>query len=248
MNYLLKTAAALALIASPLAVQAAALRISPIGLDITADERAGSMTLVNTAAEPVNLQLRLFKWDQQNGEDVLTPTSEMLVTPPATTIPAGASYTVRVARAGAGPVSAERSYRLFIDELPKPVDPNTVGQGVSMVLRTSLPIFVVDSKAFAELSWKVWQDADGLHAQVTNAGKRHAKITDLALQQAGGQQISFGPGLNGYVLAGTSRRFDLAPAPGKQAPSLPVGTSLQLTATDNGQPITKTVDVTDPSR
>lgn len=221
--------------------EAASLRISPIGLDMPAGERAASMTLVNTGADPVSLQLRIFKWSQANGEEVLEPATDMLVSPPATTIPAGASYTVRVARESSAPVQSELSYRVFIDELPKPVDPRTVGQGVSMVLRTSLPVFVVDPKAFAKLSWKVWQDASGLHADATNSGLRHAKITGLTIHPESGAPLVFGVGLNGYVLAGSHKRFDLK-LDSKIKPLAP-GTVVKLTAQDDNMPVEESLHV-----
>ena len=221
--------------------EAASLRISPIGVDMSAGERAASMTLVNTGADSVNLQLRIFKWTQVNGEEVLEPATDMLVSPPATTIPAGASYTVRVARESNAAVQNELSYRVFIDELPKPVDPRTVGQGVSMVLRTSLPVFVVDPKAFAKLSWKVWQDASGLHADATNSGQRHAKITGLTVRPDGGVPLVFGAGLNGYVLSGSHKRFDLKLD--SKAKSLAPGTGVKLTAQDGSMPVEESLHV-----
>jgi fimbrial chaperone protein len=220
---------------------AASLRISPIGIDMPASQRAASMTLVNTGADPVSLQLRIFKWIQANGEEVLEPATDMLVSPPATTIPPGASYTVRIARESNAPVQSELSYRVFIDELPKPVDPRTVGQGVSMVLRTSLPVFVVDSKAFAKLEWKVWQDTSGLHVDATNSGQRHAKITGLTVSPEGGAPLVFGAGLNGYVLAGSHKRFDLKLD--AKTKLLAIGTALKLTAQDDHMPVEESLHV-----
>jgi fimbrial chaperone protein len=221
--------------------EAASLRISPIGIDMSAAQRAASMTLVNTGADPVNLQLRVFKWTQVRGEEVLEPATDMLISPPAATIPAGASYTVRVARQSAASVQSELSYRVFIDELPKPIDPHTLGQGVAMVLRTSLPVFVVDPNAYAKLSWKVWQDASGVHAEAINSGLRHAKIIGLAVQPEGGAPMVFGAGLNGYVLAGAQKRFDLTLDP--KAKALVVGTAVKLTAHDGGEVIQESVHV-----
>ncbi|WP_158882736.1 fimbria/pilus periplasmic chaperone [Rhodanobacter sp. L36] len=221
--------------------EAASLRISPIGIDMSAAERAASMTLVNTGADPVNLQLRVFKWTQVHGEEVLEPATDMLISPPAATIPAGASYTVRVARQSVASVQSELSYRVFIDELPKPIDPHTLGQGVAMVLRTSLPVFVVDPNAYAKLSWKVWQDASGVHAEAINSGLRHAKIIGLTVQPEGGASMVFGAGLNGYVLAGAQKRFDLQLDP--KAKPLVAGTALKLTAHDGGEMIQESVHV-----
>jgi fimbrial chaperone protein len=159
----------------------------------------------------------------------------MLVSPPAARIAPGASYTVRVARMTAAPIDRELSYRVFIDELPKPADPRALGQGVSMVLRKSLPVFVVDPKAFARLSWKVWQDDEGVHAEADNAGRRHAKIAGLTVHAENGPTLVFGEGLNGYVLAGQHKRFDLKQAP--DAARLAPGSSVELTAKDSGQAI-----------
>jgi fimbrial chaperone protein len=221
---------------------AASLRISPIGVDIVTPQRASSLTLVNTDSEPVNLQIRIFKWTQVNDEDVLEPASDMLVSPPAATVPPGASYTVRVARTSSGPVQQEQPYRLFIDELPKPIDPRTVGQGVAMVLRTSMPVFVTNTKALAQLHWKVWQDDKGLHAEVVNSGLRHAKIAALTVQPAAGAPLVFGAGLNGYVLAGTSKSFLLRSGTEK-LPTLAPGTPLTLTAKNDALDIKENLSV-----
>jgi fimbrial chaperone protein len=220
---------------------AASLRISPIGIDMSAAERAASMTLVNTGADPVNLQLRVFKWTQVRGEEVLEPATDMLISPPAATIPAGASYTVRVARQSISAVQSELSYRVFIDELPKPNDPHTLGQGVAMVLRTSLPVFVVDPNAFAKLTWKVWQDGSGVHAEAVNGGLRHAKIIGLTVQADGSAPLVFGAGLNGYVLAGAQKRFDLQLDP--KAKPLVAGTVVKLTAHDGSEAVQESVHV-----
>ncbi|MES2057737.1 MAG: molecular chaperone [Pseudomonadota bacterium] len=234
------TALMFAVLAPDLA-HAASLRISPIGVDMPSSDRAAAITIANTDAEPVSLQIRLYKWSQVDGEEKLDPATDMFVSPPAITVPAGKSYTIRVARPTASPVDGELSYRLLIDELPKPIDPRTVGQGVKMVLRTSMPIFIADKKAIATLAWSVWQDADGLHAQVVNTGRRHAKIAGLSLQPASGPAISFGAGLNGYVLAGAIKRFDLKAEGNARLPQLVTGSPVKLTAKNDALDILATV-------
>lgn len=240
-----KFAKALAVVAFfPIQAPAASLRISPIGVDMLSTARAAAITIVNTDAEPVSLQIRLYKWSQVDGEEVLDPTTDMVVSPPAVTVPANASYTIRVARPAATPVDRELSYRLLIDELPKPADPRTAGQGVRMVLRTSMPVFVADNTAMAELGWTVWQDGEGVYAQAVNTGRRHAKIAGLALTTANGAAVNFGAGLNGYVLAGATKRFDLktGSAP-QQPPALTTGSTVTLTAKNDALDVRTTVTV-----
>jgi fimbrial chaperone protein len=217
----------------------ASLRLSPLGIDISSKNRAAALTLANTADEPLTVQLRVFKWLQSDGEDRLEPATDIVASPPAVTIPAGASYTLRVARPAATAVGSELAYRLLIDELPKPFDPSSTDQGVRMVLRTSIPVFVADSAATPRLAWTVWQDPSGIHAQVMNSGARHAKIAALTLTGADGAPIVFGAGLNGYVLAGSARRFDL---PGNVSRLVP-GASLVLTAKNDALDIRVPVSV-----
>ncbi|HLS42967.1 MAG TPA: fimbria/pilus periplasmic chaperone [Paenalcaligenes sp.] len=187
---------------------ASSLRISPVGLDLPLTQRAGAITLINAGSEPLNLQLRAFTWTQQHNADQLSQTSDLIISPPAATIPAGASYTVRVARTELTSTTA-LSYRLVIDELPKPTDPRTVSQGVAMVLRTSLPVFFSDSRAIADLSWRISRDGDALHVDVINQGQRYAKITGLRLQTHEGKYYEFGQGLNAYVLPDAQKRLSL---------------------------------------
>mgnify|MGYP003584321136 CR=1 FL=1 len=211
---------------------AAKLRISPIGIHLTATERAGAITIVNTDERPVNLQLRIYEWsEREDGQEQHDKTTDMIASPPAITVPAGASYTIRIARPVVTPVNGERTYRLLIDELPQPDDPRTIGQGVKMVLRNSLPVFVTDAKAMADLKWTVWQDESGVHAQARNQGKRHAKIINLMLQTASGRPLSFGGGLNGYVLGGATRT-STAPANAAGTP-LRDGDRISLAARDD---------------
>ncbi|RZL42734.1 MAG: molecular chaperone [Variovorax sp.] len=200
-------AATLLLAVTPL--HAASLRMSPIGLDLTAPEKAGAISLTNTSDEPVNLQIRIFKWTQVDGKDVLTETRDVLVSPPATTIKAEETYTLRVVRTASQPVSGEETYRLVIDELPKPIDPRAPAQGVRMVLRTSMPIFFADKAAIADIRFTSWRSGDKYYIEAFNAGARHVKLAGITLSSPDGE-VSFGSGLNGYVLAGQTMRFESA--------------------------------------
>lgn len=225
---------------STFSTTAASLRMSPIRFDLPASQRTATLTLVNTGSEPVNLQLRAFNWSQTNGEDVLNPTNDLMVSPPAATVPPGASYTVRIARSTTKPVIGEQSYRLLIDELPKPTDPRTVSQALSIVLRTSIPVFFADPQAKAQLTWQLWRDDNGLHAEVSNNGNRHAQISGLAVQAGNRPLLPFGSNLNGYVLANSSKRFDL---PVTAATAFKPGETVTLTANNGPLDINETLQV-----
>lgn len=216
---------------------AASLSFSPVGLDLPVGQKAAAITLTNNATAPVSLQIRVYKWAQADGRDVLTPTRDVIASPPAAKVPGGAAYTIRILRQTATPTP--ESYRLMIDELPRPIDPNAGPQGVSMLLRTSLPIFFTPDKAVAHIQWKLWSDAAGLHLEGRNDGQRHIRLADLAVETAQGR-LAFGTGLSGYILPGATRRFDAKPGPA--APPLAPGSEATVTAR------TGAADLKDPVR
>jgi fimbrial chaperone protein len=220
-------------------LDAASLRMTPIGLDLSEPDKAGAISLTNTGTESVDLQVRIFRWSQVNGKDELTETRDVLVSPPVATIKAGDTYTVRVVRIANRPVSGEETYRLVIDELPKPIDPRATGQGVRMVLRSSMPIFFTQKGIRADLQYSCWTQGGKTFLRITNTGKRHAKLAGMKLVAPQGE-LSFGGGLNGYVLAGQTMTIEapttkLKPAPvlgkdGKPDPKAPTGPETPLSA------------------
>jgi len=223
---------------------AAAWRFSPIVTEIPANQRAAAITLKNDDRVPLNYQLRLYKWTQADNADQYADAADMLVSPPAVTIQPGQSYQVRLSRRAVSPLASEQSYRLFIDQLPPPRDPNN-SLGVSMIMRAALPVFVTDRKFAVQLSWRLRQDASGLYLGVTNSGTKRVRLGWLTLQPEGQAPIAFGDALIGYVLAGAEREFKLKPAEGTKIPVLTKGTRVALTANDSSQrnPITATVTI-----
>jgi len=150
-----------ALVGSVLALdaQAASLQISPVSINLRANQAASGINLQNLGERPVYGQVRVFAWDQRNGEDVLTPTDELVASPPIIEVGAKGSQTIRLVRkggaaAGAAPGNPERTYRLLIDEIPRE---DEQASGVAIRLQYSVPVFVapVDEAAAPNLAWSV---------------------------------------------------------------------------------------------
>src|SRR5690349_12830821 len=114
----LLSAALLCAVAMPAA--AGSLRVSPVMLQFVAPAGAAMLTLRNEHNEPVDVQARVFRWRQVNGKDELTPTTDVVVSPPITTLPASGEQTVRVVRVDKQPVAEEEAFRVIVDELPNP--------------------------------------------------------------------------------------------------------------------------------
>jgi fimbrial chaperone protein len=190
--------------------RAASLQVSPVMVEIAAPGAASTLKLRNEGAAPIHAQIRVFRWSQANGEDKLEPTTDVVASPPLATLAPKSDYTVRLVRVSKTPVAKEETYRLFIDELP-----DAAGQRnrtVNLVLRYSIPVFFYHSDvAPPKLAWSVDHSGGKLSVVARNSGDRHVRISALKLRDASGSTVSFGNGLTGYVLGGSSMRWAAPP-------------------------------------
>ena len=171
---------------------AAGFSISPIRVNLTPENnKVMSLKVHNSSNELVAIQTELMSWHQKEGKDLYeSKTREILVTPPIFTIPAGETQIIRVGLRRPVDLKQELSYRLFLQELPPPI-PNKF-QGLQVVMRMSLPIFVAPAtgKASHDLSWRIQQTHKGhLILESYNRGNGHAQVTELRLQLPNGQEL-----------------------------------------------------------
>ncbi len=195
--------------AAPLA-QAGSFEVNPIRIVLKPTERSGVLSVSNSGADPVVVQISVQAWSQEDGHDVLAPTKEVLVSPPIATIAPGGKQVVRVGLRRAPDAQRELSYRLFIQEVPPPPKPGF--QGLQVALRISLPIFVEPRTglAHASLVWGADLRGDGsLHLTLDNRGTGHIQISDVELSLPGeAKPVATQRGV-GYLLPDQSRQWDL---------------------------------------
>lgn len=200
---------------------AAGLQVSPTTLFIAAERSADGLTLRNTSDKPIHAQVRVFEWQQRDGEDVLQPTRALVASPPLLELPVGGQQLVRIVRLVAAPTVAEASYRIIVDELPErtaaPVDREHPGgtppsrSAIQLLLKYSVPVFLLPPKQVVLrpiLNTRL-VTAEGKRAvEIQNSGNSHAQIAELALVQ-GEQRANIAPGLSGYLLPGQRHEWRL---------------------------------------
>lgn len=229
-----------ALVGSMLALgaQAASLQISPVSISLRANQAAGGINLQNLGERPVYGQVRVFAWDQRNGDDVLTPTDELVASPPIIEVGAKGSQTIRLVRkGGAAGSGAERTYRLLIDEIPRE---DEQASGVAIRLQYSVPVFVApgDEAAAPNLAWNVLRKDNAWVLQVRNTGTLHAQVGAATLVDAAGKETEISKGLLGYALAGREREWRLPFAPAAR-----VAAPLTVRANVNARPLSAAVSL-----
>ncbi len=82
----------------PSMLNAASIRLSPVSVEILSDQAASSISLYNQSNESADLQVRVFEWRQNAGQDQLIPTDEIVISPPFLKLQPSDSYNLRVVR------------------------------------------------------------------------------------------------------------------------------------------------------
>lgn len=205
-------------VVSPASAFAADLRAAPVVLETLPGSRTTTFTLINDEDRPLKVQMRVMKWAMVDGQESLTPTTDMVASPPLASLKAKQRYLVRLVRTAKTPPVGEESYRVLVDEIPDPA--NIKPGSVQLAIRLSIPVFVSDApRRTAKVTWSVARDGTQTWLVGRNTGDRRLRLSDLDLQ-AGGKGLYGQPGLVGYVLAGSQMRWAIPatlPADGKVA-------------------------------
>jgi fimbrial chaperone protein len=155
----------------------------------------------------VVVQADALLWDQGDGQDKLSASRELLVSPVVFTLPPKGSQLVRVALRRNADATRELSYRLTLQEVPQPVSPDF--NGLNVTLRLSLPVFVAPQEhAEPKLEWSARSNAAGeLVFTAANSGSAHARILNFSVGTLDGSTVLFNQSAATYVLPGQSRSW-----------------------------------------
>lgn len=184
--------------------------VSPVRVTLSAGQPVAAMTVHNSEAEPTVVQLELVQWSQQDGQDIYTPTKDLLATPPIFTLPANGSQIIRVGLRKPLAGTQEAAYRIFLHEIPGPPKPGF--QGLQVALKIGVPIFVPPAAAAApKLRWSA-RAGDGrqLIISARNDGNTHVQIANISLSRPDGGGVAVQQ-LGNYVLPGQQRQWRLTP-------------------------------------
>jgi len=180
---------------------AGGIQIAPVMVAMSANHHISSLRLRNGRDRAVSFEADIYAWSQQDGEDVLTPTRDVLISPGVFEIPAGHEQVVRL-----GVVTPdgqqERAYRLVMRELPSPTPrTNTLG----FTLEMSLPVFVTPVGARPDLVSRIERAQGATRLLIANQGAAHLQILGAEESSAGALHAPR------YLLPGSDVTIELAP-------------------------------------
>jgi len=223
---------------------ASGLQVAPVSLTLQPVQHADGLWLSNTGTDQVHAQVRVYRWTQADGADQLTPSQDLVISPPMLGIGPGDRQLIRVIRIGAPPPAgaAEAAYRLAIDELPVK---ESGRKGLQFVLHYSVPVFVEPqggTSVAPDLHWTLQREGDHAALVVSNTGTGHAQLAEISYLDRAGKRTDIAGGLLGYVLPGATMHWTL-----KQSATVFAGTGT-LEATINGAKATQTISLADRAR
>lgn len=220
-------AAAVALAAHAGVARGAEVQINPVVVHLSSATRSALVNVRNAAGQPVRFEVQVRAWSQSPaGEMVVTPTEDVIAFPPILALAPGEERNLRVG--AAVPTGAvERTYRVFLQELPPAERPESPSQ-VRVLSRIGLPVFLAPEKALARHA------VDGLSVEagqarfrLENRGNVYVRPTAVKLVASDGEgRPVLEKELDAwYVLAGGHRDHAL------QLPAEACARTRQLTVT-----------------
>lgn len=186
-------------------VSAASLQVSPISLKFELLENAKEIWLTNTSDQPIRAQTRVLEWTQNNNQDTLNPTRQIVASPAVTEIPAGGRQLIRVIKTVELDTRQEQSYRLIIDELPSAKKTEDQA-GLQLLLQYSVPVFfqskqdIQPKNNITPLSLIQFSYNNNILTATNNANS-HIRLSQLNYINPNGDKIPLVNGLLGYALA-----------------------------------------------
>ena len=207
--------------------------VSPVRVTLSDSQKIGSLSVRNDGTEPVTMQMEVLSWSQREGNAVFAATRELLANPPIFTIPAGSSQLVRVGLRRAPDAQRELTYRVILQELPPPPNPDLIGCTYDVTYQPASICFP-EIEAKPVLLWQAVRTSQGaLKISLSNNGNGHIQIKNFKLSLLDSAQPWVTLQSSDYVLAGQSRDWIVLANPENPAP--PPGVTLQLFAqTDAG--------------
>lgn len=195
---------------------ASAFTVTPVRILLGPGATSALLTVRNDSTEPISFQISLRAWNQSSDGDMqLSDTKDLVFFPAMMILQPAEEKKVRVGSAFKAPVTTERSYRIFFEELPPAqvaATTTAAGAQVRVLTKMGVPIFVQPSPIVLKGDLANINIGKGAVAfDVNNSGNSFFVVngaTATGLSKDGTK--TFTKQQDGwYVLAGGNRHFQI---------------------------------------
>lgn len=228
------------LLAAALAVPAGAgqFSVTPVRIFMAPKDRAAAVTVTNEGDEELVMQADVYVWKQKpGGEDELTLSEDLFLSPPIIKLAPRSRQVVRLAMVRPPKTGPQLTYRMIVREIPE-ARPARKGVELRVALAFSLPVFITPPGAKRQLQCTVDRVAASIvKAVCENTGTAYAQPREFVLSSEQGVKLASRDS-GGYILPDIERSFELKRAEGR----IPGGKARLAVMLDDGS--TQTYDVT----
>ncbi|WP_309679280.1 fimbria/pilus periplasmic chaperone [Polaromonas sp.] len=185
--------------------------VNPIRLELGASVRSSVIGVKNEDKQKLSFQLQAMEWTQDAaGKDQYAETQDLVFFPKILSIEPGEEGLIRVG-AKTAVVAAEKTYRLFIEELPGTTRaPQGSGAQINVLIRFGAPIFVTPPKPRDSLDIESFILTKGVVTiAARNTGNRHQLVQGINLKgtDSAGNEVYALTLADRYLLAGSARSY-----------------------------------------
>lgn len=181
--------------------------VSPIRLDFDRTAKTGVITVTNDDESRLSFQMKLMVWTQDaQGVDRYAESSDLIFFPLIMTLEPKEKRIIRVGTRSPPSVN-ERTYRLFIEEIPDAGEAKLQGTAVAVKLRFGVPLFIAPAIVDKRGSIADAKFGKGeVQVTVKNSGNQHFRFETITLKAAG---TTVGEVAGWYLLAGAERSYTI---------------------------------------
>jgi fimbrial chaperone protein len=192
-------------------------QVQPTTMEIGGKVKSGVFSVINNGNEKIDFQVSLKEWNQdEKGKDILSETKDIVFFPKIMSVEPNSQRAVRIGLK-APPSAKEKTYRLFVQEIPTPKKSTDedgkkeIKAGVAIAFRFSMPIFVKPLKPQESFVFDNIEMSKGVvKAVVKNTGNVHIKTRAVKFsgKDAEGKEIFAKEIAGWYILNGLSFPYE----------------------------------------
>src|SRR5262245_9757019 len=186
---LIRSALAILLLAPSFAT-ASNFTVTPTEIDLSTSTTSALVTLRNGSKVPLRFEITLFSWSEdERGKMTLEPSTDVTFFPKLIELAAGASRNIRVGFNPGAARDTERSFRLFVEELP---DQSTAASNaVALRTKIGIPVFVRPAKPVRSgVIEAVSVERGKVLTRVRNTGNLHLNVETISVKGTGAANAS----------------------------------------------------------
>ncbi len=168
---------------------ASSIDISPLMIALSLQHPIQTVTINNLDDKPLTVEVKQYRWTQQQGQDHYEETKDLLISPPLIQIPAHQQQTLRIGMRVPKFSENELGYRLFIKEIaPHIAKKSKDTLALQMTLQVSLPVFVAAiHEPIQKLQINIKKQKNNpADVTFTNLGNTHVRVQHIIFKTAGG--------------------------------------------------------------